>query len=710
MMSEFRIGVDTGGTFTDLVALRPDGSVQTRKALSTPHAPQEAVLEGLRGLAADNGLSLGELLARTSRLAHGTTVSTNALIQRRGARVGLLMTAGFEDTLSIGRGPLRRTGGLPASKGRDYIHTQPVSPLVRPEDVRGIRERVGSDAVVLREVVEEDVVEAVTDLVAGGCESLAVCLLWSFRNPVNERRVGQIVARVAPDLPVSLSVDVAPLIGEYERCVTTVANAYLGPTTETYIRELEAQLEAEGLGSDLQIMRSSGGLTPVSLIKDDAVAIVNSGPTGGLVASQYLGELIGADMILTTDMGGTSFDVGMVEDGAFTREQSPFIDQGLPVRVPAARMITIGAGGGSIAWSDRGRLGVGPSSAGSQPGPACYGRGGVEPTVTDALLILGLLSPERFFGGQLHLSEERAREAVATRVAEPLGMGVEEAAAGIYEVVTAQMSDLMRKVTVERGLDPRDFVVFAYGGASPLHAGHWLRMLDVREVVVPATSAVFSALGVATSMLSFSEQVSEPVEFAAGSPTADVIGQIFDRLWGRALERLARIGVADDAVGSTGHVELRYRGQMNELSIECPAGKVTLDELDGVKRRFEQEYERRFGRGTTVRAPMEAITFTLDVFVDERKPRLGDVRTGGRDEGRPLSPVAVRRTYQRDSGWWDTNIYEFAGLVAGDRIEGRALVERGDTSILVPEGTHAVLDEFGNVRIRLDGVEQEVSR
>src|SRR5574341_999846 len=495
------LGVDTGGTFTDVVILDGAGNLSFDKAFSTPHRPALGVIAALQNAVRWLPRELPAVLEETERFAHGTTAATNALIQRKGARVGLVMTKGFEDTLLLGRGPMLRNLGIPPSQAMDFIHTERPDPLVPKRLTRGIAERIAVDGQVLVPLQEADVHAALDYFKAQGVESVAVCLLWSFKDPSHEERVKTILGQLAPDLMVTLSSEVSPFLGEFERATTTVVNAYVGPVLVRYIRDLQAELEARGLARPVQLMKCSGGVTLPERIDREAVALLNSGPAGGLVAARHLGRVLGHDNVITTDMGGTSFDVGVIYRGEIEQERTPFVDQGIPLQVPAAKLVTIGAGGGSIAWTDGRRLMVGPQSAGAVPGPACYDQGGTEPTVTDALVVLGLLDPDYFFGGRKRLHRGRAEQAIGDRIAGPLGFDVREAAAGIYEVVTAKMSDLIRKVTVESGLDPREFVLFAYGGASPAHAALYGDGVGAREVIVPHAAPVFSALGVALADL-----------------------------------------------------------------------------------------------------------------------------------------------------------------------------------------------------------------
>ncbi len=372
------VGVDSGGTFTDVVILDTAGNISFDKAFSTPDRPALGVIAALQNAVHLLPRELRTVLEEAERFAHGTTVATNGLIQRKGARVGLLMTKGFEDTLLIGRGPMARNLGIPPSQAMDFIHTERPDPLVPKPLARGVAERVAVDGQVLVPLQEEDVLTALDHFKAEGVDSIAVCFLWSFKHTAHEERVKAIIGQLAPDVLVTLSCEVSPFLGEFERATTAAVNAYIGPVLIRYVKDLQSELEARGLGRPVQLMKCSGGLTLPERIEREAVALVNSGPVGGLVASRYLGRVLVHDNVITTDMGGTSFDVGVIYRGEIEQERTPFVGQGIPLQVPAAKLVTIGAGGGSIAWTDGRRLMVGPQSAGAAPGPACYDQGGTE--------------------------------------------------------------------------------------------------------------------------------------------------------------------------------------------------------------------------------------------------------------------------------------------------------------------------------------------
>lgn len=689
----FTIGIDTGGTFTDLVRIDADGRLDIEKSFSTPAAPEQAVLNVLDLLAGDG--SVDGVLADTERFGHGTTVSTNALIQRKGARVGLLTTRGFEDTMVIARGPIGRVGGLPHAQAMDFLHTEPPEPLAPRRLTRGVGERVTVTGEVIASVDPDDVRAALGELMEEGIDSLAVCLLWSFRAPLHEQQIRDIAAEMAPGLQVSLSSDVAPRMGEFERMVTTVVNAFIGPVTERYITSLQDQLAKKGLVSPIQVMKCSGGVTLPDQVASQSVSIVNSGPIGGLVAARHVGQALGFDNVITCDMGGTSFDVGLIAGGVFEEDRQPFLDQGLPVLTPSIRVVTIGAGGGSIASSNNGRLRVGPQSAGADPGPACYGKGGDQPTVTDALVALGIVDPANFFGGRHALDGSLATRAIAEHVGDPLGLDAVEAAAGIYEVVTARMADLIRKVSIESGNDPRDFCLFSYGGASGAHCAAFAAQIGIKKIIVPYAGPVFSAYGVALSDVLYSHSRSEPIDLAAPN-MARSVNATFDDLTARAIADMAASGIGRDQIALSYRIDMRYRGQMNEVSLAWTRGEMDGDSADILRADFDAYYQQRFGAGTTrAGTPLELISFRVEAIRPTEKPPLALLDTAGRTG----QPTGTRQVYHRGGGWLDAEIHDFERLLPGAKISGPAVIERNTTTIWLPPWASAVLDPFGNVEI-----------
>jgi N-methylhydantoinase A len=690
------VGIDTGGTFTDCVVVGPDGQVHIDKAFSTPEDPSVGARDALRNVAARIGVTDQEILAGCTRFAHGTTVGTNALIQRSGTPVALVTTRGFEDTVVISRGPMGRNTGIPLEQALDFVRNEKPAPYVERRLTFGVNERVDVDGEVVGPLRDDDVAAVAATLDGAGVGSVAVSLLWSFRNPDHEERVRLLLQEALPGLAISLSSEVSPVSGEYERTMTTVVNAYLAPVLARYIGQLADSLAADGLRYPVQLMTCAGGTIFPKDVARRAVSLINGGPVGGLVAARELGAALGFENVITTDMGGTSFDVGLIHRGAIRTEASTFVSQGAPVQLEAARVVAIGAGGGSVAWTDGERLLVGPSSAGSRPGPACYDHGGTEPTVTDALVVLGLLDPAGFFGGRTQLRVDLAEAAIRARIAEPLGLSVETAAAGIYEIVTARMSDLVRQTTVSEGLDPREFTLLAYGGAAPLHAAAYAEPLGVRDVIVPRTSSVFSALGCALSDIRYTYARSSPLRLETpGSDSA--AAEVYADLERRALADMAESGHAASGIALRRRLDVRYAGQMNELTVELPRAEGEF--AAQVRTAFEAEYATRFGAVTIPRkGRIELITFRVEALVAAVRPPAATIpaRTGA-----SLAPTGRRRIFTRQYGEAQAAIYDGASLLAGDRMAGPALIGRSDTTIFIPTGHHAEVDALGNVHIAI---------
>jgi N-methylhydantoinase A len=691
----YAIGIDTGGTFTDAVIIDADGRVYFDKAHTTT-SQADGAMAALRNAAAVAGLDLPAILADCVLLAHGTTVGTNALIERQGAKVGLLISRGFEDTTIIGRGPMGKNMGVPLARAMDFIHNERPAPLVRRDAIVGVRERIDLDGDVVAPLCEPDVAAAIDCFRAMGIESVAVSFLWSFRNDVHERRAYDLIRTLDPSFDVSLSADVAPVIGEFERTTTTIVNAFVAPAIGQYVEDLAARLRDHGLRYPLQVMTSSGGLVFPEDARLKAVRLINGGPVGGLVAARQLGRTLGYEDVITADMGGTSFDVGLVRRGAIQTDQSFYASQGTPVLVDAARVETIGAGGGSIAASDGKRLTVGPASAGADPGPACYGRGGEQPTVTDALVVLGLLDPERFFGGRERLDPSLAERAVLDRVAQPLGMSVRDAAAGIYEIVTARMRDLIRQVTVESGFDTRGFALVAYGGAAPLHAAGFSERLGLREVIVPFSSAVFSALGCALSDVRYARARSRPMLLDRDPGTILDAEGVFAELRRSVLEDMRSVGREEAGVVLRSRVDVRYVGQMTEITVDVDLPLTP----EGIREAFERAYLDRYGADTTRRqSPIEIMTLRVEAIATSSLPPL---RIDPVDQTDARAFLRARRpVFLRHLGRVDAKVYDGDSMSPGSAVAGPALIERRDTTVWVPPGSTARTDGMRNVRLAL---------
>jgi len=687
------IGVDTGGTFTDTVVVESDGGRVTGKAETTPGDPSEGVLDSLRDAASALGAPLEDLLADTEVLFHGTTLTTNTVLERTGSTVGYVTTRGHRDALHIGR-TTTRTTGLTRQEQQHYAAQSKPEPLVPKSRIREVDERVdyeGSEVVALD---EDGVREAVADL-AGEVDGLAVNLLWSFENADHERRVAEITDDVAPETPVYCSHEVSQKLGEYERGATTVVNAYTAPVLENYLEDLAATLADLGLSAPVYVMKSTGGAMPVGDAPTEAVATIMSGPTGGVIGSQYLGHEIGTTDLICTDVGGTSFDVGLVIDGDLQTRPTSTVNR-YTLHQLSVDVESIGSGGGSVAWiDDGGALRVGPESAGADPGPACYGLGGERPTVTDADLLLGYLDPDFFLGGRRDLDVDAARDAMAADVADPLDMSVEEAAAGVFEIVNGAMADLLRQVTVERGHDPRNFSILAYGGAGPMHAAFYGDDLGAESIVVPLgdTASVFSAFGIATSDVSWVEELSNPAvePFDPGDVTATFL-ELEDRI--RAEYEQQGFDEAD--VSFTREVDLQYSEQVHQVSIDVPTGELSDEDLDDALDRWEAKYESMYGEGSTyAEMPVQLVTQRVVASGATTDPELG--APTAEDGDAALEPREVY--WPGPSGFVETDIYDGRRLAPGDAFEGPAVVQLPDTTVTVRPHQRASVDDYGNVHI-----------
>ncbi len=680
----YYIGIDIGGTFTDVVVLDQDGATATFKVPTTPRQPSLGFLNGLAAAAEGMGISLHQLLAGTVKLGHGTTIATNLLIERGGARVGLIVTRGFGDTLvmaKIGREHL----------GLDISFQRP-APLVPRSLTEEVNERIDRDGEIITPLDIEETRAVIRRLVNKGAEGIAVCLLWSFRNPAHERKIRELVAGDFPGMPVSLSSDVAPLIGEYARMATTAANTSIMPAVSDYLTDLSSNLARQGLGVPLLIMQSSGGLVPSREASVQPVTMISSGPAGGVTACEYLGKALGIGNILGIDMGGTSFDASLITGGMPATSSTTRI-AGHDVLVPTVEVSSIGAGGGSIAWLDMGRrLMVGPKSAGAEPGPACYNKGGTEPTVTDIDVILGFVNPGYFLGGKMPLDKGKAHDAIATRIARPLGMTVPEAAAGCREIVDKKMADLLRSLTVRQGTDPRDYTIVAFGGAGPAHAGAICRELGMPKFMVPKTASVFSAYGIATSDVLHVLSATEVADLRAVA----TINRIFHSLAAQAQTQLRKDGFSGDKALLKCYVEMRLKGQSHQLLVPVSPGEMSPDDAAALESRFKQIYEAAYGKATIYPgAEAEIVTFRVDGIGITAKAALkpAPLRSGGAAEAlKGARPVF----WPAGKAFVETPLYAGSLLQPGDRLNGPAIIEQELTTIPVEPGQSASLDAFGN--------------
>ena len=690
MREGYVVAVDSGGTFSDCVVVDALGRTTTGKAASTPADFSEGVLAAVASAAERLDLTAAELLREARLFAHGTTVATNALLTRTGSVTGLLATRGHEDAITIGR-TFQKVAGLTEAEMTQVSRLAKPAPVVPRRLIAGVDERVDRAGRVVVALNEASLEEAVDALVERGAESIAVCFLWSFLNPVHEQLAGRYLAERLPDVPVSLSSVLAPVIKEYERSITTAINGYLVGRTGRYLAALIDRLRRDGYAGSPLVMQSSGGVTSMSSAQRRAVNLLTSGPAGGVKAAKAMADVLGHRDVITTDVGGTSFDVGVIVDGEPLYAESPVFD-GFQLVTPMIDVATIGAGGGSIAWIEpaSGILQVGPQSAGASPGPACYGRGGTRPTVTDADVVLGRVNPEYFLGGRATLDAPASRRALEEHVAGPLGVSLEEAALAIVRIADAHMSDLVRRVSVERGHDPRRFGVYAFGGAGPLHVGAYAASLRARFALIPSAASEFSAFGIAASDLLAVAELSEPM-VAPFDPGR--LAEVFDELERRVADELHDNGVAPDNMSFSRFARLRYRGQVHEVRTPVPPLNGSDQPLVDA---FERLYESKYGRGAAYKkAGMQAMTFIVHGHGSLNHAALAASAIGAPEV--PVDAATERDVVFAADGAVRTPIFRMHDLRPGHRAHGPCVIEAPTTTILVHPAQRIEVDAYRNV-------------
>jgi N-methylhydantoinase A len=694
------VGVDIGGTFTDCVVMDEQGTVTLGKALSTPDDFAAGALNALADAAQNLGLAdENELLGATRLFFHACTVADNTLITRTGPKTGLLTTAGFGDTLLIMRG--RTTDGLTESEAfRASTQSKP-DPIIPRALIEEVAERLDYKGLELIRLEAEEIARAVRALVSRGAESIAISLLWSLTNDGHERALADYLNEHHPAIYLSLSSEVAPYLGEYERTATTAFNAYVGPKIAAYLRRLGALLKSKGLGREPLVMQAYGGVLGIDDTCRNAVGTIESGPSAGIVGSRFIGAQLGVSHVLATDMGGTTFKVGVIRDGLVEKDHRPILMR-YQLFLTKIWVESIGAGGGSIVWIDpeTGLLKVGPQGAGSSPGPVCYGLGGSEVTVSDADLVLGYLNEECFLGGRMRLDRENALEVLRKKIADPMNMSVADAASGIYRITNSHMSDLIRRATVERGYDPREFTLFAFGGAAPVHAGRYAAELDIKEIVVPLTASVHGAVGLVSSDVIYqygrSERLSVPAEIKR-------IRDGFTGLVERAVSSLRAAGFAESEMHIVRSLDMRYRQQVHELNVPFAPGIAGLSEaeLEEIYDRFDELYELTYGPGAGYReAGKEIMAFRVVATGELKKPRL---RKYALQQNHAEAALKRERPvyFEEQMDFMPTKIYDYGRLAPGSELAGPAIIETPITTIVINPKDHALVDEYLNVRMYL---------
>jgi N-methylhydantoinase A len=696
---KFLVATDVGGTCTDTIVFAGGENIYLGKALSTPPSFADGVMDSIASAAKSMGISRDDLLSQTSLFIHGSTVVDNTVLTRDGARTGLITTAGFEDTVLVTRGAYGRWGGLTEDRIKHPVKTERGAPLVDPDCIAGVKERVDYKGEILQEIDEAAAERVIRFLVdEKGVKALAVSFLWSFYNSANEKKVKEIVRRIAPDVYCTLSSEIAPVPGEYERTSTTVINAYCGSIARSYLQSLQELLGKSGYRGPTMVMQGYGGLLPAEEATERSIGMLECGPAAGVIGSQVLGKLLDQPNIIATDMGGTTFKVSVIQNGAIEYAREPMVDR-FHYTQPKIEVVSIGSGGGSIITLEPGSKAprIGPRSAGSVPGPVCYGLGGTEPTLTDVFMLIGYMDPNIFLGGTMTLNRDGAYAAFEAKIAKPLGLSVEEAAFGVYRVATAQVGDLIHEITVERGLDPRDFVLHVFGGSCGMVAGMFGAELNVKRMVVPYTASVNCAFGLVSADIvhEYSTTALMPV------PTpASEINRVFEPMIARALLDLDREGFESARTQLEWSIDLRYSRQVHEVTTPVKV-KTPLDDagLAQVVSDFETLYEKKYGKGSAFReAGVEMTMFRLTARGLMERPRMEPAALQKPDSS--AAKVGQRPIFVEAKGAMvPADIYDFQKLVPGNLVKGPAVIHTPITTIVLQTNQIGTMDGYRNIII-----------
>jgi N-methylhydantoinase A/oxoprolinase/acetone carboxylase beta subunit len=698
----YKVGIDIGGTFTDCVIIDNIGRSTISKALTTAHDPSIGVFDALAGGCRTMGLTIEKLLSDCDAFFHSCTIGTNAIIERKGAKTAFITTRGHEDMLLIGKISQKVAGLTELEIIRTSKLNNAEPPLVPRDLVFGVSERVIWSGEVLVPLKVDELEALVKELPAKGVESVAVCLLWSFMNPKHEQEIKRLLELKLPNIYCSISSEISPTFGEYERATATVINAYIGPKVKDYLVNLQSKLTGAGYTRPLLAMQCEGGTTYVEDAVKRAVLTVDSGPVGGVAGGKWLAKKFKEPNLICTDVGGTSFDVGLIYGGEPQLEDEPVIEK-YRFRIPKVEIKSIGAGGGSIAWLDEANiLRVGPRSAGAYPGPACYGRGGKEPTVTDADLVLGYLNPDYFLGGALKLDMKKAEEAISG-LAKSMKKEFVETAHAIFKIMNAQMADLIRKCTVERGFDPRNFSLLAYGGAGPTHVASYSADVKTKRIYILPNATVFSAFGILTSPITHYAMVSRrrgspyPAEYCRDLD--DTVKSLSDSI----LSQFSKEGINPAEVELVKSLTMRYNMQVHEIEVEIKENDISPEILENVIiPRFESKYSDIYGTGTEAR---EAGTEIINCKVVGRYYHLVVEDTVPESFEKNMTENKTkdkRQAYFEQGGRlveMETTIFNGNNLAAGDLLTGPSIVERYGDAIVIPPGYRGEVDSVGIISL-----------
>jgi N-methylhydantoinase A len=680
---KYVLGVDVGGTFTDLVAIDEEGHTTVIKSPSTPANPGIGVLTAIEKCAVALDLKLEEFLSNVLRICHGTTVSTNAILTLTGARIGMLITKGFRDITEI------RTG---IRENRyDYAVPQPV-PLA-PRYLRiGIEERVKWNGDVHIPLNEQEVREAARYLKQQGVEAIAICFLWSFKNPAHERRAAEICREECPAAYITTSAEVLSEIREYRRFSTTCINAYVGPALAKYITYLMDELRKTGFKRELLITQSSAGVMSPEIACEQAMRTVLSGPACAPAAGVYTGQLYGIDNLITTDMGGTSFDVTLIKDGKPWMTDETQVAQVYCIRLPMVDVWTIGAGGGSIAWLGKGSsLHVGPQSAGATPGPAAYRKGGTEPTTTDADFVLGYLNPNFYLGGEFPVSFDRAQQSIKERIADPLGIDLVEAARSMVKILNSAMVDAISAVSVRRGEDPRRYTMVAAGGAGPVHAPALARALRIRKIIIPRLSSVFCAMGSVISDLR--HDFVRTVNWRTNKVSYDELNKVYEELEQEGHELLEREKIQPMDRYFKRTIDMRYLGQFHEVGVDVPNEKLGPEQMKEVIKHFNEKHETLYAYRDIVET--EIINVRVAGFGRVVKMSLKEYPYSAEDASKYQKDTR-NVFFEEADGFIATPIYDGDAMQRGNVVKGPAIIEQKITTIVVPPGYSIEVGKYGD--------------
>lgn len=691
MQTQYRLGIDAGGTFTDFILADREGKVRIFKALSTPQDPTLAIVNGLKLIEEETGIEATEIVSNADLCINGTTVGLNALITHRGAKTGLIATAGHEDSIEIRLGH--------KEDGYRYDPEYPPATMLVPRYLRrGVRERVLSTGAVHTALNEDDVRAACRHFLAEGVQSVAISFVWSVLHPEHERRAAAIVREMMPEVMLTVGSTLYPQVREYTRTSTAIVNAYLGPILAKYVEAVDRQFRAMGAKNPVRYFQSNGGLATGEVVANQAVYAINSGPASAPQAALYLGAPYEATNVITVDMGGTSFDITLTWQGAANVSKNiDFLRY--RIGIPMIQVETLGAGGGSIGWIDpMGLLQMGPQSAGSEPGPACYGRGGTLPTTTDANLVLGYLSAGGLVGGRLPLDVEKAREAIRVNLAEPLGLSIERAAYGMFTIVNTNMVNGIRRVSVERGYDPRDFVLNCAGGATGAHITALAREIGIRKVMISKLASGLCAYGQILSDVKYNHMAPATLRLE-GAETAATLDALFDGLEAKGRADLARDGFEAERIAIRRSLDMRYVGQVHECTVSVDPFAITEESLERLKAAFHARHEELY----TYSEPKSAVEVVnvesaISGRVDRPNRMVIAAGAGAETAVKGMRPMI----FAADGIAQETPVFDGAKLGAGDTVRGPAVIEEVTTTIVIEPGWTAVLDANGTYVVSAD--------